>query len=103
MINMTAHHDQVSTRLIWKDSSRAHPDTGTNDLGGCTVPARLFPETQLQTVAHSVTVQNGSVREVKRSMPFGLGRCRQNGLGSKSEMLHDQSDEGPYLIQVYPL
>src|ERR1700730_5817030 len=51
----------------------------------------------------SVAVQNGSVREVKRSMPFGSGRCRQNGLGSKSEMLHDQSDEGPYLIQVYPL
>jgi hypothetical protein len=24
-------------------------------------------------------------------------------LGWNSEMLHDQSDEGPYLIQVYPL
>ena len=76
---------------------------GTNDLVGCTVPARLFPETQRQTGAHSVTVQNGSVREVKRSMPFGSGRCRQNGLGSKSEMLHHQSDEGPYVIQVYPV
>ena len=76
---------------------------GTNDRVGCIVPARLFLETQLQTVASSLTAQNDSVREVKRSMPFGSGRYRQNGLGSNSEMLHDQSDEGPYLVQVYPL
>ncbi len=67
------------------------------------VPAHLFLETQLQAGTNSVTVQNGSVREVKHSMPFGSGRYRQNGLGWKSEMLHDQSNEGPYVIQMYPL
>jgi hypothetical protein len=140
MINVTAHYDQVSARLIMEGlqpgasrcarvflnrephvyvtrsggrvAQRGEDVTmvlsccatrGTNDRVGCIVPARLFLETQLQTVTYSVTVQNGSVREVKRSMPFGSGRYRENGLGWKSEMLHDQSDEGPYLIQVYPL
>jgi hypothetical protein len=53
---------------------RAAAPPEVQGTAGCIVPARLFLETQLQTVAYSLTVQNGTVRKVKRSMPFGSGR-----------------------------